>query len=93
MSLRFAKSALVAALATAAVSVLAQDGQTRYWLHPKLGYMVQPSKPHTGTSDTAPTVSGSVAATPDARPDTCKPKYWLPPKGEMRRITPPGCRT
>lgn len=94
MSPRFVKSAFVAALATASVSVFARDDQASYRLHPRLGYIkVQPSKPHTGMSDAAPAASGSVATSPDARPDTCKPRVWAPPRGELRRNTPPGCHT
>jgi hypothetical protein len=96
MTLQFIKSALLAAFVSTSFSALAADRDSHMWLHPKLGYVkVQRSTPDAPKADApAPAASAPMPTSLDSKPDAdrCKPRYWLPPKGDMRRITPKGCR-
>jgi hypothetical protein len=100
MTLQILKPALLAAIVSTSFSAFAADRDSsrdsRMWLHPKLGYV----KAQHSASDAAkagapaPAASASVATPPNAMPDAdrCKPRFWVPPKGDMRRITPKDCR-
>ncbi len=86
MTLQFIKPALLAAIVSASFSAFAADRDSHMWLHPKLGYV----KVQHSASDAAKAGATAPNAMPDA--DRCKPRFWLPPKGGLRRITPKDCR-
>ena len=96
MALQLVKSALLAAIVFTSFSSFAADRDSYQWLHPKLGYVkVQRAPADAAKADapapgSAPAASAAVAAPPDAKShaDTCKPRYWVAPKGDVRRITP-----
>ena len=96
MTLQVIKPALLAAIVSASFSAFAADRDSHMWLHPKLGYVkVQHSASDAAKAGaTAPAASASMATAPNAMPDAdrCKPRFWLPPKGGLRRITPKDCR-
>lgn len=96
MSLRPLKTALLAAIVSTSLPAFAgSDDSYYYWLHPKLG----PIKVQRSTGaplKTGPMVQGASAPAAGAPQvhhdaDRCKPKFWLHPKGEMRRIVPKDC--
>lgn len=100
MALQFVKTALLAAIVFTSVSSFTADRDSYLWLHPKLGYVkVQRAPADAEKADapapvSAPAASAAVAAPPDAKShaDTCKPRYWVAPKGNIRRITPRECK-
>lgn len=100
MALQLVKSALLAAIVFTSFSSFAADRDSYQWLHPKLGYVkVQRAPADAAKADapapgSAPAASAAVAAPPDAKShaDTCKPRYWVAPKGDVRRITPKECK-
>lgn len=96
MSLQIVKSALVAAIVSASFSALAADRDSQMWLHPKLGYVkVQHPASDAAKADApAPAASAPAAEPANAKADgdRCRPRFWLPPKGDVRRITPKGCK-
>jgi hypothetical protein len=95
MTLHLVKSALLAAIVSTSFSALAADRDSNMWLHPKLGYVkVQRSTPDAAKADASAPAASAVATSANARPDAdrCKPRFWLHPKGDVRRITPKDCR-
>jgi hypothetical protein len=94
MSLHFVKPALIAALVSASFSAFAADRDSSMWLHPKLGYVKVQHSASDAAKAGAPAASAPVATPPNAVPDAdrCRPRFWLPPKGDIRRIAPKDCR-
>ena len=99
MALQFGKTALLAAIVFTSFSSFAADRDSYLWLHPKLGYVKVQRAPADAEKADAPApvpvpAASAVAAPPDAKShaDTCKPRYWVAPKGDVRRITPRECK-
>lgn len=89
MTLQLVKTALLAAIVSTSFPAFAGSDNSYYWIHPKLGQVkVQKAVP------TAPAASAAVAAPPQAKLDAeqCKPRFWLAPKGDLRRVVPKECR-